>query len=258
MALGPINYSQNMAQLDVSPLFALARQLEANRANRAEEAQRDIQIGIAQAEQDRKVAADAAWQTDVKTAFENPTTENFQRLYQHSGKLDAAKALYSNYTDEQKTRNLNAAMEVGGLLNAGNNELALKKLKDRRTALANGGESTEITDSMIADLESGDAARVNHAKAKAGTVIAMSIDPEKAGPLLDRLGYGATYQLEREKFDETKRHNRATEGVADARLGISQAASARADRKAAGGGKGGGGKGRKGAYSDAQLDALIK
>jgi hypothetical protein len=250
MAIGPINYTGQQAQLDVDPLFALARQLEQRRAIRAEEEQRAAQIDLAQRKFDAEQAREGEWSSAVGSVLANPTTEGFQNLFRFTDKIDAAKQLLGNYTDAQRNRNLTAAMEVGGLLNAGNNDLALKKLQDRRVALVNAGESTEITDSIIADIESGDPARINRARGVAGTVIATSVDPEKAGALLDRLGYSATYQLDREKFEESRRHNLVSEGHDAARVDLSRAAGARAAAK----GKGG----KSGGYSDAQLDALLQ
>lgn len=242
MAIGPINYAGGQAELDVSPLYALAQQLELRKARKAQQQQQQQMLDLKRAEAERIAAAEASWQADVEAAFSNPTTENYQRLFRHTDKLDAAKTLLGNYSDEQRKRNLGAAVEVGGLLNAGNSDLALKRLQDRRQALINGGESTEVTDAMIADIESRDPARLQRAKATAGAVIAFT-DPEKSAEVLDRLGYSEKVKIDREQLDETKRHNRATEGVAAGNLSLSQQREGRiaSDAKKSGSSGSGGG-----------------
>lgn len=258
MAEGPINYAGMLTQPDFTPLL---QGLQLRRQNKAIEAQTEIaqqKVDLATQEAQAKAQQNAAWQGAVGNALQNPTTENYQKLFAYPDRIDAAKQLLGNYTDQQKNRNLSAAMEVGGLINAGATDSAIAKLKDRRTALAQAGESTEITDHIIANLESGDPAKITQAKGLAGTVIAMTLG-DKAGPVLDSLGYGA--KAEDRKADnarqaaaqaETMRHNRAMEGNAAGNLSLARQREGRVA-------KGGGGKGgKKGAFTDSQLDALLQ
>lgn len=187
--MGPIAYDQMLPQLDVSPLLQGLQIGEQRRFRRAQTEAQTLALSQAQAEADQKAARQAAYQADVDAVLKSPTPEGYQRLLlQYPEQREAINAGLDSYSDGQKSRNLDAAMSVAGLLSAGNTDGALKVLKDRKTAL-NGVESTEITDSLIGMLESGDPAKIMQAKGLAGFVISAQLG-DKAGPVLNRLGFG--------------------------------------------------------------------
>jgi hypothetical protein len=258
--MSPIDYSALLTKPDFQPLM---RGLQIRRENQQADAQEEYQqqrIGIAQQEIDAKAAKDAAWQTDIGSVMANPTTVGFQQLFlKHPEQAGAIKQASDAQTEAQKTRNVQAAMRLGGFLNAGLPDQAVKDLEQRRAALAEAGESTEITDAAISAIKAGD---MTKAKALAGMVIAGTLG-EDAGDVLDTLGYSEKARRDREKDDRdekrldlTERRVLNSERATSAAIAGRSRDDARADRKAAGGGKGGGKKG--GAYSDAQLDALLQ
>lgn len=247
MAEGPINYSAQLVQPDFEPFM---QGLQIRRQNRAQEAQQqhwDEQTAIQRQAAGQVAEKQAAWDTDIQSAMTAPTTENLTSLMlKHPDHYQAIKALSDQQGEVMQKRNLTAAMEVGGLISAGAIPQAITRLKDRRTALVGAGESTEITDHIIANLESGDPAKITQAKALAGTVIATTLG-EKAGPVLDSLGYGARAE---DRVQDNERADRAldlnqqrTEAAiarGEAASGRAERAADRADRKASGGGGGGG------------------
>jgi len=250
MVEGPINYTGMLVRPDLTPLM---QGLQLRRQNQAQDAQQqrwEDQTALKQQEFERQAAAQSAWDADIQGVMAAPTTASLSSLMlKHPERYQAIKAMSDQQGEVMQKRNLTAAMEVGGLLNAGANDAALAKLKDRRTALAANGESTEITDHIIANIESGDSVKITQAKALAGTVIATTLG-EKAGPVLDSLGYGARAEDREADNERANRIADMRERVAEASIARGEASSARAeraadraDRKAAGGGSGGGGSG---------------
>ncbi len=252
--MGPIDYNSMLTQLDLSPLLR-GRQLQLQRQeNQAQIESQQARTAILQQEADRKAAEDAAWQSWAQGSRGKDLTaaDWSDAMLRFPDRFQQLKAASDAQTASQRTRNVQAAMNLGGLLNAGLKDQALANLKERRAALAEAGESTEITDAAISAVQKGDLAT---AKQIAGSVILGTLGEDGLG-VMESIGWGpkakkaeADAALEREKFDETKRHNRASE-AAQVRDDV------RADKKAAAGGKGGGKKGA-GKFSDAQLDALI-
>lgn len=241
--MDPINYSAMLTQPDFNPLM---QGLQLRKQNRALDEQTKIQqqrIDLARQEAEAKTAKEVAWQADIGGYMANPTTQGIQDLFlKHPEQSTALKALADQQTGAQKTRNVNAAMRLGGFLNAGLNDQAVKDLEQRRAALAETGESTEVTDAALAAIKSGD---LTKAKAIAGIVIGGTLG-EDAGPVLDALGFSDKARRDAARDDrqerhqnESERHNRVMEGQGASRVGLSAAAGARAAAK--GSGKGGSG-----------------
>lgn len=187
--MGPINYSGMLEQFDVTPLLQGLQVGAQRRQARSLEQARRAEAIFAQQDAQRKQAEAAAYQADVAAVIANPTAEGYQALFlKHPQMREATAASLESYSDGQRTRNLDAAMNVAGLLQSGNTAGALDALKKRRAALE-GKESTEITDSLIGMLESGDPEQAAKAKGLAGFVIASQLG-DKAAPVLERLGFG--------------------------------------------------------------------
>jgi len=253
----PINYSAMLAQLDVSPLLQLQQVQAQKRESAANEQYRQQQIGLLRQEAQEKAAQREAYDADVQVYMADPSSANLMGLIaKHPDQHQALRTMADQQDAAVKRRNFEAAMTLGGLVSAGQMDKALIVARKRREALANAGESTEITDSMITALQNGDAAAV---RAVTGLVIAASGEPNQTKPVLETLGWdAASRRAERDdaRADaaavETQRHNRVTEGQGAARVRLSQQAGDRAATKAHAGTKP-----KAGAYTDAQLDGML-
>ena len=243
----PINYGAMLPQLDFTGLQrGLAIRDDRRQAQQVTDA-RMAQIQLATDKAAREAADKARYQDRVKEVLENPSTEAYQRMFlEFPDQLDGLKAGLESYTGAQKSRNMNAAMEVLGLVNAGAVPAAVARLKARRTALAEAGETTEITDTIIADLESGDEKRIARAKGTAAFALYPMLGDD-ADKVLNTLGLGAKAETDDRRLDIAERRAETAEEQGERRLGLSEraadradAAAARAERKASakGGGSG--------------------
>jgi len=117
--MNPIDYSSMLTQPDFNPLM---QGLQIRRQNHAIDAQTEIQqqrVDLVRQEAEAKAAKDAAWQADIGGYMTNPTSQGIQDLFlKHPEQATALKALADQQTGAQKTRNVNAAMRLGGFLNA--------------------------------------------------------------------------------------------------------------------------------------------
>jgi len=253
--MGPIDYQSMLTQLDVSPLLQL-QQVQAQKREAGENrALRQQTVDIARSKAAADQAQEAAYRSGVDAYLKNPTSAALTDLtVRFPDQYQALRQAAEQQSAAVKKRNLDFAMRVGGLTAAGQTDKAISITEARIEALRTAGESTEISDDLLAALKSGDLAR---AKGAAGLVIASSADADQTKPILEALRWDAG--SERAARDdaradaaavETQRHNRVTEGQGAARVDLSRQASARAAAK-------GKGRGKKGAYTNAQLDALI-
>lgn len=246
MAIGPIDYGSMLTQIDTTPLLQGLQVRDQRRQGQAVVATQRARVDIAQAEAERAAAGDEAWKNAISGVMANPTTQGFTDLaLQFPDKHAAIKAASDQQTAAQRTRNVQAAMTLGGYVNSGMNDRAKQFLTERRGALAENGESTEVTDDLIQALDKGDVKRI---KALTGLVISGTLG-EGAGEVLDTLGYSekARRDAAKDERDERradladKREERMSRAT-DAAIAGRNRDDARADRKAAGGGssKGGG------------------
>lgn len=152
------------------------------------------------AEAQQEAAQAQAFKADAESVISNPTPEGFRSLLLRYPKMhEGLKQAWDQYSDGQKSRNTEAASSVYAALSNGRSDLALSILKQRREALAQGGESTEITDSLIEMVESGDPQKIQQAKGMAGFVLANATGPEKIGSTLeslDKLGQKRTTTID--------------------------------------------------------------
>jgi hypothetical protein len=156
----------------------------------AEEAQRRAQAAQLQA----KAQEMAAYKQDAQSVISNPTPEGFRALLlKYPGMHESLKQSWDQYSEGQKERNVEAASQVYSALNSGRYDLALKLLQDRKDALVKSGESTDVTDSLIDMVKSGDQAKIKQAQGIAGFALAQATGPEKIGSTLEALSnYGGT------------------------------------------------------------------
>jgi hypothetical protein len=233
--------------LDVTPLLQLAQVRQQKKRDEAQTEQ-DVartaavqqQARIAATKEQERQSEELAWKFGVQNVFVDPSTESFTKLMaQFPNRITEIKTLSEAQSGAQRTRNVQAAMTLGGLVNSGMNDRAVAFLQERRGALVEGGESTEVTDDLIDALKKGETARV---KALSGMVIIGTLG-EGAPDVLETLGWGPKAQekaADNARADraqaETERHNRKVEGQGDARVGLSREAGARAGRKGSGGG----------------------
>lgn len=136
----------------------------------------------------RKAAQVQAFQTDAQSVIAHPTPDGYRALLlKYPDMHEGLKASWDQYSDGQKSRNTEAAASVYSALQNGRPDLALSILKERKTALANGGEDTKETDAIIEAIESGDPAKIQQAKGIAGMVLATATGPDKIGSTLESL-----------------------------------------------------------------------
>lgn len=248
--MDPINYSGMLTQLDLSPL---QRGLGMRRDNRQQDAQIQNQQAIRQLAEQKfsaEMANDQAYQQALTEFKANPTSQGVLDL---SARFpDHAKALedgFKTYTAGQQQDIIRTTTTVLGALHAGNRDLAVQNLTERRDALRRAGVDTTHTDAAIKMVQSNDPAEQKQGQAYLAMVLTGAIGGEAASGILDRFGYGA--KAENQAADnaradataaETARHNRVMEGQGAARVDLSRAAGARAAAKGAGKGKSGGSK----------------
>jgi hypothetical protein len=247
MAIGPIDYGSMLTQIDTTPLLQGFQVRDQRRDAQARTAVLERQTDIVESKEQRRQSDELAWKLGMQGVMANPSSEEFGKLaLQFPDKVAAIKAASDQQSAAQRTRNVQGAMTVGGLVNAGMYDQAKKFLTERKGALAENGESTEVTDDLIEALDKGDTTRV---KALTGLVISGTLG-EGAGEVLDTLGYSekARRDAAKDERDERradladKREERMARAT-DAAIAGRNRDDARADRKAAGGGSKGAGAG---------------
>lgn len=168
--IAPIQRQQQLDQQQQQ----LSAQAAAQRAKALEIAQ-----GIAQMQ---------AYQQDAQSVISNPTPEGYRALMlKYPDMHDSLKQAWDQYGDVRKDRDTQAASQVYAALANGRSDLALSLLKDRKTALANGGEDDQVTDQLIDMIDSGDPTKIKQAQGIAGFVLAQASGPDKIGSTLESL-----------------------------------------------------------------------
>lgn len=257
---GPIvDYSALQSQLDLSPLIQ-AGQLRQQKRNIEADNQR--QDKVAQLARD-KFAVDqqehAAYLTDVEAYKSDPTPARLRDIgLKYPEQAEALKKAGDSYTSSQKQDLVGAGFGALGALAAGNTDLAASTLEKRITALKNSGIDTSHTQAAVDMIKAG---KSKEATAYLSYAMAGLVGSDHAASVMETLGVGgkaddrrADNERQDRKIELDERRVSNSERATNAAISRGNAASARADRKAAGGGKGG----KKGAFSDSQLDALIQ
>jgi hypothetical protein len=245
MAIGPIDYGSMLTQLDVTPLLQASQIRGQRKQGEAQTAAIQARTQLAKTELEAKAAKEAAWTASIGDVMKNPTTQGFNNLLlRYPDEAAAIKAASDAQTAGQRTRNVQAAMTLGGLVNSGMTDRALAFLQERKGALVEGGESTEVTDDLIDALKKGDTTRV---KALSGLVIAGTLG-DGAGDVLETLGWGPKAQRDAAKDERDAERLRLAQEREDRMERATNAAiagrnrdDARQDRRATGGGGSGGG-----------------
>lgn len=193
----PDYFGQFIAPLQKQDLIGLERRKVAN-----DEAITRAKIAEAQQE----ATQEAAFRAEVEGVVANPTPEGFRSLMlRYPKQHEALKDAWGQYSEGQKSRNTEAAASIYGALSNGRNDLALSKLKQRRAALIEGGETTEETDALIELVESGDPKKIAQAKGLAGMVLSVATGPDKIGSTLeslDKIGGRKLKEVDGVFFDE--------------------------------------------------------
>jgi hypothetical protein len=254
----PINYGALLTQINLAPLqqAAALRQEGKFQKEKILEQQRTTQLARTKFEYDQQ--RDTEYKNAVEAYLTNPASTpqdlfNLEmRFPDQSGRMAEAG---QSYRMSQQQDMLGAGMGAIGALAAGKNDLAIKTLQDRVTALQNSGVDTSHTQAAIDMIKSGN---VSGARNYLSYVLSPLTGAEHMAAMLDSFGVGAKAEDRRADNErqaaqqaETARHNRVTESQGAARVDLSRQAGARA---AANVGK----KKGKAAYSDADLDALLQ
>lgn len=261
-SIPPVNYGALQSQIDLSGLQNGFNMREANRVRQAEvETHRQTrQLATSKFEYDK--AQDAEYKADVENYIKNGKTPEdlFKLQVRWPEKGERVAKAKDGYTMSQQQDMIKTGWSAIAALSANKPDLAKQELRNRVKALANAGIDTTQTQAAIDMIDAG---KTTEARNYLSFAMGGLTGIEHASSVLKTLGVGAEAEnVARDdaraeaQFEETKRHNRASEGVAGGRLALSQAAGARAERKA-NQPKGGGKKGGKGGYSNADLDALL-
>jgi len=258
MAEGPINYSGLLTQLNLQPLQQGLAQRRQNQyqqtqieAQQAETQQRTQAAQLAQRQFELKAGEQQAY-VDAVTAYKgNPTPEALRdlsvRFPDHAKELSDAA---NSYSTSQKNDIIGTGSATLGALSAGNTELAIRTLSDRKSALAGAGVDTSHTDAIIDMIRKGD---TKGAQAMLSYVLAPMVGSDHVAGMMETLGIGAkseraeaAAERDERRLDQNDRRigieaRRADATIAqgNARVELSRAAGARAATKAKSGGKGG-------------------
>lgn len=258
----PINYGALQTQLDLSPLQRGGAMRRDNRAQEAQELDQRERRQLAQAKFTQEQEGDVEFQEWLKTFSLNPNPMDL--LFGASKFPSHANALqegFKGYKTAQQQDIIGTVVGAMGMVSAGNAAGAVAKITERRDALKRNGIDTTQTDAAIELFKSPDPVKQKQGVALLSTVLWGAVGSDDAAKIMSSFGLGAKDDLAERKLAQTDRSLELRERSVDASIARSDAANARADRaearRGASGGSGGKGRGKKGAYTDAQLDALI-
>lgn len=267
MALGPIDYTSMQTRLDFSPLVQ-GLQLRQQRKNlEADNERLDRTSQLARDKFTIDQQEHAAYLADVESYKADPTPARLRDIgLKYPEQSAALQKAGDSYTSSQKQDLVGAGFGALGALASGNTGLAASTLKTRIKALENSGIDTSHTQAAVDMIEEG---KTKEATAYLSYAMAGLVGSDHAASVMETLGVGGKAddrradnerqdrktELEERRVANSERSTNAAIARGDAASARAERASNRADRKASGsGGKGG----KKGAYSDAQLDALIQ
>ncbi|WP_398457430.1 hypothetical protein [Sphingomonas albertensis] len=257
--MGPIDYSSLQSQLDLSPLLR-AGQIRDQKRNI--QADNNRQEAIAQLARDKFTIDQqehAAYLADVEAYKADPSPTRLRDIgLRHPEQAAQLQKAGDSYTSAQKQDLIGTGFGALGALAAGNTDLAASTLEKRIDALKNSGIDTSHTQAAVDMIKAG---KTKEATAYLSYAMAGLVGSDHAASIMETLGVGgkaddrrADNERQDRKIELDERRVSNSERATNAAISRGDAASARADRKAAGGGKGG----KKGAFSDSQLDALIQ
>lgn len=246
--MGPINYGALQSQLDLSPLRQGMQMRQNNRLQQAEVHQRDVVAQLARDKFEADQEQDAEYLRDVEAWKASGGAPDGLRdlALRHPEQSERLLKAGESYTTGQKNDMIQTGFRTLGALAAGNTELAIKQLSDRSEALTRARIDNSHTKVAIDMLRKGD---VTGARTYLSYAMSGLIGADHTATIMGELGIGKKAENDERRLDladrqagvaerrlnETERHNRRQEG-------LSAAAGARAERKAATGGKTGGSK----------------
>jgi hypothetical protein len=251
MAMGPIDYGSMQARLDFSPLV---QGLQLRQQKQNVEADNKRQDYVAQLARDKFTIDQqehAAYLADVEAYKADPTPTRLRDIgLKHPEQAAALQKAGDSYTTAQKQDLIGTGFGALGALAA--------TLEKRIEALKNSGIDTSHTQAAVDMIKAG---KSKEATAYLSYAMAGLVGSDHAASVMETLGVGgkaddkrADNERQDRKLELDERRVSNSERATNAAISRGNAASARADRKAAAGGKGG----KKGAFSDSQLDALIQ
>jgi hypothetical protein len=238
----PVNYQALLTQVNFAPLMQGLQMRNERQSATAARTEQTALRQLAEAKFTREQDEDKRWRADLADLSTDFTPEKLRDvMWKHPDKQDALKSGFDTYTSQQQRDVISASFSVLSAMQAGKPDVAAKVLSDRQSALAKGGINTDQTEALLRLVKSDDPADRQRAHAMLGMVMAGAVGPEHAAGVMENLGIGAKAerqtrkdQLDQDEFDERRRHNRASEGVAAGNLALSRQ---REGRVARGGGK---------------------
>lgn len=239
--MGPIDYGSLLQQLDVSPLLNGLQVRNQRDEVRSADRQRQAQVQLAREQFDAKQQHQAGYLAALKAWRDGGGDPQGLRdlALQFPDESEGMVRAADSYEAGSKRSIITDVSSVLGALGSNNPQIALSTLRQRRTALANGGVDTSHTDAAIEMIKSGD---LSGARAFLGYSLGGLIGWDHAAGVMETLGLGDKADRARRDdaradadLEERRRHNRATEGVQTDRVGIARSAAART-----GSGRGGG------------------
>lgn len=256
----PINYGAMLTQIDLSPLQRGLAIRDQRREQQAQTAVQEQRVQLAQQQFTQQQADDLDYRTALSEYAKAPTS---QRLLELSARFpshaEALSAGFKTYTVAQQQDIIGSATSALGYLAQGNTAGAKAVLEKRQQALKNSGVDTTETDAAIALAGSDDPVKRRQGMALLTTVLSGAIGADATSGIMKTFGLDAAADERRtdnERADRNaalaERRTANAERATNAAIAGRARDDARADRKAAGGG------GKRGAYSDAQLDALLR
>ncbi|MBW6522507.1 hypothetical protein KZ810_03270 [Sphingomonas sp. RHCKR47] len=238
MPIAPVNYQALLTQLDFTPLMQGMQMRSEREDAKAARAEQTARRSLAESKFSQEQDEDKRWRADLADISADFTPEKLRDLmWKHPDKQEALKSGFDTYNSYQQRDVISASTSVLGALNSGNTDFAAKVLADRKAALAEAGVNTDQTDALLRLVKSPDPADRQRAYAMLGMVMAGAVGPEHAAGVMENLGIGAKAerqarkdQLDQDEFEERRRHNRASEGVAAGNLALSRQREGRVAR----------------------------
>lgn len=266
----PTNYSGMLEQLDVSPLLAGLQIRGQNRDRKADNARQDQAVQLAQRKFEVDQQKDADYLASVEAYRNNPTPAALRDLgIRYPEKAKALMDAGDSYSAGQKRDLIGAGFSALGALATNNPTLAISTLETRIVSLKGSGVDTSHTQAAVDMVKAG---KIKEATAYLSYAMGGLVGTNEAAGILETLGVGgkaedrradneradAKIKLDERRIENSERATSAAIARGDERLEMARRREANRSPREVLKGSGGGKAGRRVAFSDAQLDALIQ
>ncbi len=231
MAIGPIDYTSLLTQLDFTPVMqGLALRNDRQRLVDAK-AERKERIDLATAQFSHEQLENEEYQRDLAGLSASFSPEKLRDLAwkypQHQKSLEDGFGTYNRAVQQDVIR---SSTQVMSALASGNKDVALKVLDERLAGLDRGGINTDQTTALRGLVQSDNPADAQRAYSMLGIIMSGAVGPEHAAGMMETMGVGAKADDRRRDneradadFEERRRHNRVVEDQGSRRIDLTHA-----------------------------------